>query len=163
MNRPPPEHGSHTAETSFIEGTPSGRVLDSNSLKIRLANQTLKHEYPQYGKNGLFALEVKTVKLKWGEKDVVFVRGPRGGYEPLFKDDGRRINPKVLRIKAHLKILGPHRSELIQQKDEEIAEVDKAIQEDTMFANDENEEPTVRERACEKIREKNEQKNPACK
>ena len=64
-----------------------------------------------------------------------------------------------------MKILGPHRSELIQQKDEdiqlmdeEIAEIEKAIQDDTMIANDGNEEPAVRERAHEKMRQNTEKK-----
>ena len=55
-----------------------------------------------------------------------------------------------------METLGPHRSKLIQQKDEEIEEIDKSIQEDTIVVNDENEEPAVRERAREKIRENTE-------
>ena len=154
-----PERGPRTAETSFIEGAHSEQVLDANSLKIETTNEIKKQDYPKYGENGKFlTLEV--------EEGKVFVVGPRGGKTPLFLADGKTINPKI--SKTDMKILGPHRSEVIQQNDEEIqltdeeiAEIEKAKQEDTMVANDENEEPAVRERAREKIREKNRRKNPA--
>ena len=49
--------------------------------------------------------------------------------------------------------LGPHWTELIETTDEEIEELNKALQEDTRVANKENEEPSVRERAREKSTE----------
>ena len=48
-----------------------------------------------------------------------------------------------------MKILGQKGTELIQQKDEEIEELDRNIQEEQRVANNENEEPFVRERARE--------------
>ena len=107
MNRPA-ERGSHTVETSFIEGCLSGPVLTLDEMKITLANET--QQYPEYGKDGNFlTLEVSKGK----NKDKVVVIGPRGGETPLFKADGK-INPKL--PKQLMKTLGPERSELIQQK-----------------------------------------------
>ena len=40
----PPKRGPHSAETPFIEGG-----VDSDTLKIRVANETIIQEYPQYG------------------------------------------------------------------------------------------------------------------
>ena len=54
-------------------------------------------------------------------------------------------------------------SELFQQKNEEIEELDKTIQDDLRVANDENEETAVRERAREKIRENTEKKTQLVK
>ena len=58
-----------------------------------------------------------------------------------------------------MKVLGPKRIEMIQQKDAEIEKEDKNIQEDQRIADDENEEPVVRERAREKAQESREKKN----
>ena len=88
----------------------------------------------------------------------VFVVGPKGGETRLFKPDGT-INPSI--SKTDMKILGPERTELIQQKNEEIEELDKTIQEDTRVANDENEQPSVREHARERITENTEKKDQA--
>ena len=137
ITKPPQEHGSHTAKTSFIEGRPLGKPWTSENSKISLANLDLEQQYPEYGKNGKFLdLFVENVKLKSDEKEIVFVSGLRGGAKPLYTGK-KAINPQVLKIQAHRQILGPTRAELIQQKDEEIEELDKTIQEDTRVANDE--------------------------
>ena len=68
------------------------------------------------------------------------------------------MNPKVLKIQAHWEILGPTRNKVIQITDEESEELEKSLQEDTRVANDENEQPSVRERAPERIRENTERK-----
>ena len=78
---------------------------------------------------------------------------------PLFtkdKDTGEeRINPNLTKeIKS---ALGPEREILIAQKEKEIEELQKSIREDEEIANNENEQPSVRERAREKIAEKLEQ------
>ena len=46
---------------------------------------------------------------------------------------------------------------MIAQKDKEISELQKSIQEDKRIANDENEHPSERERARERITDKREQ------
>ena len=123
----PEPPGQKTAETSFIEGLPAGRVLNQDSFKIRVAHQKLEQKYPVYVKKG------KTVTLEAAEDGKVVVVGPRGGRTPLFKSDGRTINPKI--PKDVMKVFGPTRAELIQQKDEKIEELDKTMQEDTRVAN----------------------------
>ena len=68
---------------------------------------------------------------------------------------GQRLNPILPRqIKS---ALGPEREILIAQKEKEIEELQKSIREDEEIANNENEQPSVRERAREKIAEKLEQ------
>ena len=102
MNR---QRGSDTAETSFIEGdTGSRNTFDS-----------LKRN----GKDGKL-LTLKVSKTKYPEKVVVI--GPRGGETPLFKADNETINPKLPMTVT--KTLGPERQVLIQQKDDEIEEID---------------------------------------
>ena len=46
----PAQRGSHTAETSFIEGDPDGRDFTADSLIIPVGNETLAQKYPEYGK-----------------------------------------------------------------------------------------------------------------
>ena len=79
---PPSKGGPKTAETSFIEGIPSGRVRNADSLKIELAHHTIEKEYPQYGKDGKFFTLVV-------EEGKVFVVGPKGGLTRLFLANGR--------------------------------------------------------------------------
>ena len=83
-----PKRGPDTIETSFIEGTPLGRVWSSDTFKIMVANEAIKQEYPQYGENGKYLI----LKVKDGK---VFIVGPRGGETPLFMDDNRTLNPKM--------------------------------------------------------------------
>ena len=149
---PPTKSGQKTTETSFIEGLPSGRVLKPHSLKIQTVHVTLEQEYQNYGKDGkLLTPEVKNGK--------VVVIGPKGGLTNLFKADERTINPNVLKIKANRDTLMPKSTELIKQKDEKIEELDKTIQEDQGVANVENEQPSVRERARERVTENTQQRD----
>ena len=144
-----------TAESSFIEGETSGRVITANSMNIDLAHQKIEQEYPQYGKAGnLLTLEVEDRK--------VFVFGSRGGRIRLFKADGRTLNPQLLKLKNVQETLGPTRTEIIQQKDQEIEEFNKTIEEETRVADDENEDPVVRDRARERRTEHIERERPAC-
>ena len=98
----------------------------------------------------VFTLEVQDGK--------VFVIGTRGGLTNLFKADGRTLNPQLLKLKNVQKILGPTRTELIQQKHKKIQqkaqqreEVKKTIEEDRRIADDENEQPSVRDRARKRV------------
>ena len=136
-----PSTSKGTAETSFIEGMPEGRVRDPDSLKMELTHQRIQEQYPEYGKEG----RVFTLKVVDGK--VLFV-GPKGGLTNPFLADNSTFNPQFLKLKAVQKILGPTRDELIRQKDQEIQqkvqqrkELNKTIEEDTNVANDENEQP----------------------
>ena len=107
-------------------------------------------DYPRYGKDGkLLTLEVAREKVITVDK--------RGDRYPLYKADGRTINPKL--PEEIMDTLGPHWTELIETTDREIEELGKTLQEDTSVANDENEEPSVRERAREKITENTERRD----
>ena len=136
-------------ETSFIEGSPLSRVLTSNAK----AWESLTGIFPDANSIKLEATYSKTGKLQV----KMFGHGKRA--YPLFTKDkdtgGQRLNPILPnQIKS---ALGPEREILIVQKEKEIEELQKSIREDEEIANDENEQPSVRERAREKIAEKLEQ------
>ena len=148
MNREK-EKDPYTAETSFIEGSPLSRVLTSNAK----AWESLTGIFPDAKATELEATYSKTGKLQ--VKKVGF--GKRA--YPLFTKDkdtgGQRLNPILPRqIKS---ALGPEREILVALKEKEIEELQESIREDEESANNENEEPSVRERAREKIAEKLEQ------
>ena len=150
MNRGKEKEPS-TAETSFIEGSPLSRVLTSNAK----AWETLTGIFPEAKATELEATYSKTGKLQV----KMFGQGKRA--YPLFTKDkdtgGQRLNPILPRqIKS---ALGTERDTLIVQKEKEIEELHKSIREDEEIANNENEQPSVRERAREKIAEKLEQIN----
>ena len=148
MNREK-EKGQGIAETSFIEGSPLSRVLTSNAK----AWDSLTGIFPDAKATELEATYSKTGKLQV----KMFGQGKKA--YPLFTKDKntgeQRINPILPRqIKS---ALGPEREILIAQKEKEIEELQKSIREDEEIANNENEQPSVRERAREKIAEKLEQ------
>ena len=150
MNREK-EKGQGIAETSFIEGSPLSRVLTSNAK----AWDSLTGIFPDAKATELEAFYSKTGKLQV----KMFGQGKKA--YPLFTKDkdtgGQRLNPILPRqIKS---ALGPEREILIAQKEKEkeIEELQKSIREDEEIANNENEQPSVRERAREKIAEKLEQ------
>ena len=145
------EKGPGIAETSFIEGSPLSRVRTSNEK----AWETLKREFPDAKATELEVFYSKTGKLQVKK----FGFGKRA--YPLFTKDkdtgGQRLNPILpQQIKS---ALGPECNTLIVQKEKEIEELHKSIREDEEIVNDENEQPSVRERAREKIAEKLEQIN----
>ena len=79
MNRTP-ERGSHHADTSFIEGTPSGRIMTSEALRIQTANETLQQEYPNYGKDG----KVLTLAISRGDTAIKLLLLVQKGVRLLF-------------------------------------------------------------------------------
>ena len=143
------EKGTGIAETSFIEGSPLSRVLTSNE-KVW---ESLTREFRDAKATELEATYSKTGKLQV----KMFGFGKRA--YPLFTKDkdtgGQRLNPNLMRqIKS---ALGTERDTLIVQKEKEIEELQESIREDEEILNNENEQPSVRERAREKIAEKLEQ------
>ena len=148
MNREK-EKGQGIAETSFIEGSPLSRVLTSN----KKAWESLTGIYPDAN-----AIELEATYSKTGKLQVKMFGQGKKPY-PLFTKDKntgeQRINPNLTKeIKS---ALGPEREILIAQKEKEIEELQESIREDEEIANNENEQPSVRERAREKIAEKLEQ------
>ena len=95
-----------TTETSFIDGIPSGRVKNMDSLNMELAHETIQAQYSQYGKDG----NILTLEVKDGKG---FSFGPRGGMTILFQADSRTLNPQLLKLKKKnvQKTLGPHWTE----------------------------------------------------
>ena len=79
------------------------------------------------------------------------VVGRRGGESPLFTKEGT-VNPKL--SKTDMKTLGTECKVLIAEKDKEIEELHKSIREDEIIADNDNEDQQVRERARERITEK---------
>ena len=148
MNREK-EKGSGIAETSFIERSPLSRVLASNAK----AWESLEREFPDAKATELEATYSKTGKLQV----KMFGQGKKA--YPLFTKDKstgeQRLNPILpQQIKS---ALGTEREILIVQKEKEIEELQESIREDEEIINNENEQPSVRERAREKIAEKLEQ------
>ena len=143
---PHPKGGEGTAETSFTG-------LDYGEAEILLKNQKLMRDYPEYGKSGNI-LNLEYIEDDKG-KGKVYVIGPQGGRYPLFKADGETLNPKLPNEVP--KTLRPKTTEVIQQNKEKIETINKDKKENQQIADDENEEPAVRERAREKVRESNEE------
>ena len=143
------EKGSASAETSFIKGSPLSRVLTSNAK----AWDSLTGIFPEAN-----AIELEATYSKTGKLQVKKFGFGKRAY-PLFTKDKKageqRLNPNLTEeIKS---ALGPERDTLIVQKEKEIEELHKSIRKDEEIANNENEQPSVRERAREKIAEKLEQ------
>ena len=143
------EKGLGIAETSFIEGSTHSRVLELD----KKAWDSLTGIFPDAK-----SIELKAFYSKPGKLQVKMSGHGKKAY-PLFTKDkdtgGQRLNPILpQQIKS---ALGPERDTLIVQKEKEIEELHKSIREDEEIANDENEQPSVRERAREKIAEKLEQ------
>ena len=142
------EKDPESAETSFIEGSPLSRVLTSNAK----AWESLTAIFPEAKATELEATYSKTGKLQVKK----FGFGKRA--YPLFtfgkRTEEQRLNPILPKeIKSGL---GTEREILIAQKHKDIEELHKFIQEDEEIANNENEQPSVRERARERIIEKRE-------
>ena len=98
-----------------------------------------------YSKTG--KLQVK--KFGFGKRAYpLFTVGRGGGGE-------QRLNPIL--PKAIKSALGPERENLIVQKEKEISVLQESIREDEEIVRDENTQPSVRERARERIAEKIEQ------
>ena len=148
MNREK-EKDPYTDETSFIEGNPLSRVLTSNAK----AWESLTREFLDAN-----AIELEAAYSKTGKLQVKMFGQGKKAY-PLFTKDKntgeQRLNPILPEeIKS---ALGTEREILIAQKEKEIEKLQESIREDEEIANDENEQPSIGERAQEKIAEKLEQ------
>ena len=65
MNRPP-ERGSHTAETSFIEG----RGNLTREFQLQEAQKKIKYYFPDYN---------ESIDLTVNDRGKIIAKGPRGG------------------------------------------------------------------------------------
>ena len=82
--------------------------------------------------------------------------GKNKGEIPVNSRTTGTINPNLDQTQYIKEQLGPKTTELINITDEEIEELEKLLQEDTKVADDENEQPSVRKRARERITENTE-------
>ena len=143
------EKGPGIAETSFIEGSTHSRVLELD----KKAWDSLTGIFPEAKATELEAFYSKTGKLQ--VKKFGFGKRAYPLFTKVKKTKEQVLNPILpQQIKS---ALGPERDTLIVQKEKEIEELHKSIREDEEIANNENEQPSVRERAREKIAEKLEQ------
>ena len=136
------ERGSKTAGTSFIKGT------SVNIVALISAREKLYLKYP----------DRKPTKLRVERKEE-FLQFPMIMAREL--QVNMKFSKQMVPFKSFLdrfnKILGPKRQELIAQKDNNIEELQKSIQEDEQIADYENEDQTIRERERERITEKRQQ------
>ena len=148
MNREK-EKGPGIDETSFIEGSTHSRVLELD----KKAWESLEREFPEAN-----AIDLRATYSKTGKLQVKMFGQDKRAYTLFTKDKdtgGQKLNPALTKqIKS---ALGPRRDTLIVQKEKEIEELHKSIREDEEIANNENEQPSVRKRARDKIAEKLEQ------
>ena len=112
--------------------------------------ESLEEQFPNASAVDLEAVYSKTGKLQvkmngYGKKAYNLFTVERG-------TNTQRLNPNL--PKEIKNSLGPERSELIQQKDSEIAEIYRSVEEDCEILNDKSAEPSIQERAREKIEEK---------
>ena len=143
------EKGEGIDATSFIEGSTHSRVLELD----KKAWDSFTGIFPEAK-----SIELKAFYGKTGKLQVKMFDQDKRAYTLFTKDKntgGQRLNPALTKeIKS---ALGPRRDVLIVQKEKEIEELHKSIREDEEIANNENEQPSVRERGREKIAEKLEQ------
>ena len=132
-----------TAETSFIEGSP---VLTSN----RRAWEALKGIFPEAK-----ATEIDVSYSKKGRLQVKMFGQGKKAYDLYTVQRGtkvERLNPNL--PKEIRKALGTEREVLIAAKEKDIEELQKSIREDQIIVEDENEDQQVRDRARERIADK---------
>ncbi|KAL9969011.1 hypothetical protein ACROYT_G021168 [Oculina patagonica] len=111
MNRPP-ERGSHTAETSFIEG----RGNLTREFQIQEAHKTIKYYYPEYKEN---------LDLTINSRGKIVAKGPKGGDIEIFKADGKTLLSDF--INRIGKNLGLTRENFFHQLNKEIEYWEKYI------------------------------------
>ncbi|KAL9953131.1 hypothetical protein ACROYT_G040493 [Oculina patagonica] len=152
MNRPP-ERGSRTEETSFIEGYVSGRRMNTEGDTYDAAQNALKEIYPDVNFTEIEASFSKTGRLQVRQHESITGKTEKPYYlKTKDKNTGEeRLNPSL--PKKIKELLGVTREEQIAQKEKEEQEVIERIQQNEEIANDENEDLSVRERARSKTRE----------
>lgn len=132
-----------TAETSFIEDSPVSRVLASN----RRAWEALKGIFPEAK-----ATEIDVSYSKKGRLQVKMFGQGKKAYDLYTVQRGtkvERLNPNL--SKEIRKALGTESEVLIAEKEKDIEELQKSIREDQIIVEDENEDQRVRDRARERI------------
>ena len=157
-----PSTPKKTEETSFIVGTPSGKIRTADQM----ATSEVEKDFPYMDHN---RVEVRYNKTGRGTEAIIEIkmRNKTKWYPLLTKtrgDDEKTSNEKLPKeVQSALDpLIGVQIKDAeIQQKDAEIEEIKKTKQEHQRVADDENEQPSVRSHAREKVAEDTERENQA--
>ena len=158
-----PSTSKRTAETSFIERNTSGHVFTAAE---KLGTMEVRQHFPDMDHSKVEVRYIAQERGGLGKHFEVKMRNKTTGkWYSLFLQKRDENGEYVLRkdlTKEIKEALGSYKTktELVQQKDREIQqkaqqceELNKTIEEDRRIADDENEQPSVRDRACERVTE----------
>ena len=144
-----------TEETSFIEGTPSGRIMTAAEI---LATREVEQDFPfmnlnrvevRYAPKGRGTGSIIEVKMRNKTKWYPLLTKTRGEDEKTFNENLPEEIQSALDPYRGIQIKDAE----IQQKAQEREELNKTIAENRKIADDENEQSSVRSRAREKVAE----------
>ena len=150
-----PSTSKDAEETSFIEGTPSGRIMTAAE---QMATREVEQDFP-YMDNNRVEVRYNTTGKGTGAIIEVLMRNKTKWYPLYTKSKGdteKTFNDKLPKeIQSALDPFEVVRKEdaRIKQMDQELEDLAKFIKEDEKVANDENEREDVRARGREKIKD----------
>ena len=140
MNRPP-ERGSHTAETSFIEG--SGNL--TREFQLQEAQNKIKYYFPEYN---------ESIDLSINNRGKIIAKGPRGGDIEVFKSDKKSLlSTFINRFKTKL---GLKREDILDKQKKEKGKWEKYIADQQKISKDTSKDSSERalaERNIKKAKE----------
>ena len=145
------------------EGDPSGRVMITAE---QVATKEVEQDFPFMDHNRV-EVRYSTTGRRTGAIIEIKMRNTTTKWYPLLTktrgDDEKTFNTNL--PKEIQSALDPYRGVQIkdaeiQQKDVEIEEIKKTKQENQQVADDENEQPEVRARACDKVTDDTEREKP---
>ena len=154
-----PSTSKGTAETSFIERNPSGHVFTAAE---KLGTMEVEQHFPDMDHSKVGVRYISQERGGLGKHFEVKMRNKTKWY-PVFLQKRMQMANTFYLAQEIKKALGPYKTntELVQQLDQNIEEFSKIIEEDTRVADDENENPVVRDRARKRVRENTERKDQA--
>ena len=155
-----PSTSKNTEETSFIEGTPSGRTMTAAE---QMATREVEQDFPymdnnrvevRYNATGRGTGAIIEVKMRNKTKWYPLYTKSKGDTEKTFDSKLPKEIQSALDPFEGLR----EKDARIQQLDQDIEDNARFIEEDTKVANGENEQPEVRARGREKVKDYLEQK-----
>ena len=140
MNRPP-ERGSHTAETSFIEG--HGNL--TREFQLQEAQKKIKYYFPDYNER---------IDLTVNNRGKIIAKGARGGDIEVFKADKKSLlSTFINRFKTKL---GLQREDFLDKQKKEMGKWEKYIADQRKISKDTSKDSSERalaERNIKKAKE----------
>ena len=140
MNRPP-ERGSNTAETSFIEG----RGNLTREFQLQEAQKNIKYYFPDYN---------ESIDLTVNARGKIVAKGPRGGDIEVFKADKKSLLATFInRFKTKL---GLKREDFLDKQKKEKGKWEKYIADKQKISKDTSKDSSERalaERNIKKAKE----------